>query len=99
MTDKEKTEDLKTEDLMTWSDLETLSSDCSHETDPERLFDRGPQETDQKRSDLIDLDPENIGLFLSHGSKINRLTKRSDKRLSCLRSGLSLYIEYMERMT
>jgi len=87
----------KTRDQMTWSDLETLKTDRLE--DPERLFDRDPQSIDQKRSDLIDLDPESIGLFLSHGSKINRLTKRSDKRLNCLRSGLSIYFDYMERMT
>ena len=95
----EKTE--KTKDLISWSDLETLSQLTDRPSDPDRLFDHDP-ETDrgQRPSDrLFCSDPETVSLFLVYGSKINRMMKRSDKRLKGLRSDFSFYSDNMENVT
>ena len=99
----EKTDNTeKTKDLISWSDLETLSHDCSHTKDPERLFRSDPETSqDWRLRDGQIIDPETVSLFLTYGSKsmINRLTKRTDKRQRSLRDCLSFHNDNMENMT
>ena len=82
---------------LTWSDLETLSQEIDCQKDPERLFDSDPETSqDWRLRDGQIIDPETVSLFLFYGSKINRLTKRTDKRQRSLRDCLSFFVDNME---
>ncbi len=99
MTETIKPETIKSETIkseksdgrLSWSDLESIKSERLEDSGV--LFSSDPETDKTWRSNRIEIDPETVSLFLSYCSKVNRIQKRSDKRLKGLRSDLSVYLE------